>query len=546
MPMLATSLKPQRALNQQSPKLPAPYMGMDTMDAYPDMPITYAIQATNCVASPTGGLTNRQGYEMFATGFSSPVTSLLVYNSRNTNQNQMFAVSGGSFFNVSSAGAIGSAVVTGQSTSAVFWQSAQQVNDVNTYLIAVNGTNAPQLYNGSTWTTCTQVASPSAPGQFSNTDNDNNAVNIESFMDVTLHAQRWWFVSANSTIAYYTNIGEVGGQLFELDFGTVFPRGGFLQKLISWTISTQYGIIYNLVGISSSGDMAIYQGPDPTQSITFGLAGQYSLGAPIGQRCSCDLLNGDVAYLSQDGLYALSSYIQSGEVAVEAALTYKITPTLLDEIAAFGTDNGWQPILYPAGKSLILNVPQSAQAQNTQFVYNMIIKGWTQFTGWPAVCWGLFNSQLYFGGTNFVGLAFNGGYMDGVSATGSGGTPIISSALQAFSDLGISGYKSVKQIRPFFTSGQSNPSVSCGINVDFDLTPPTGTTTFTPPSGSLWGSALWGSSTWGSQISNPNAWITVNHWDAEYVGVAIVWSATTATTWISTDLNIFGSGFRFG
>lgn len=542
--MLATQRRPQKAANQQFPTTPAPFMGIDTVDAYTNMPIQYCISAVNCIAAPSGGITNRMGYEQFTTGFTDPITSFLPYNARNSATSKLFCVSGGDIYDTTSSGAIGAAVVSGLSTDNVYWQSAQAVNTTTTYMIAVNGANWPQMYDGS-WITCSQVSSPSSPGQFSDNDQNGNAVNMEAFSDVILHAQRWWFVDSGSTIAYYTDIGEVGGQLYAFDFGTLFPRGGCLQKLGSWTIDTGYGVVYNLVAISNIGDVVIFQGNDPSQAVTFALIGQYQLGAPVGLRCIVPLV-GDLGYLSTDGLFPLSAYIQSPRVDISSALTYRITPTIQDNIQLYGDTLGWEMVIYPAQKLMLLNVPQGSQTQNTQFVFNMNknIQGWTQFTNWPSQCFCLFEEELYFGGPTFVGLAFQN-YVDGAASDGSGGSPITASVLQAFSNLEVPGYKDVHQIRPFFTSGQSNPSVSVGINTDFNISAPTGSSSYTPPTGALWGTATWGTATWGSTASNPNAWITTLCWPGEYVAPTVSWTASTATSWIGTDWNVT-SGNRFG
>lgn len=523
-------------------KIKAPYKGLNSIDSLAEMSPDYAVQFTNFIATPFGP-SPRMGYEKFATGFTSSVTSMFAYNGRSAGNNKLFAVSGGSFYDVTAGGAIGSAVVSGQSTSATYWQySSQSTSAPLNYIVCVNGVNAPQLYNGSTWTTCSQVSSPSSPGQFSQNDQNGNAVSISAFMDVINHAERWWFVSENSTIAYYIGIAAVGGQLEAFDFGPQFPRGGNLQKLASWTIDTGAGVDYILVAISNKGDIVLYSGNDPSQAATFTLIGQYQLGAPIGQRCTIPLA-GDIGYLSRDGLYALSKYLQSARVDIQSAMTYAITPTIQSEFIQWGSTVGWDLVIQPTQEVLLVNVPQGAQTTNIQFCYNMVTQGWSQFTGWPAQCFCLFNEQLYFGGTDHVGIAFTG-YTDAANSSGSGGSNVIATALQAFSDLGYQGMKKVTGVKPYLLSGQTNPSVSVGINTDFNLNSILGSATATPPSGAVWDSAVWDSSNWiGAQVT-PNQWYMPQSWPGEYIAITVSISAVSPTTWAATNyLVVPGASF---
>lgn len=539
----SVSLKPQQK-GMMPLKVKSPWKGINTIDSLAEMAPDYALSCQNFVATPLG-LTLREGYYNYSTGFTNPISSLLVYNGR-SNINKMFAVAGGSIFDASASGAVGAAVVTGLTSTSPYWQySCQSTTGSVNYLIAMNGTDAPRLYNGSTWTTCTQVSSPSTPGQFGTVDQNSNSVSISNFIDVCLHAQRWWFVPQNSTLAYYIGIGAVGGICQAFDFGPFFPRGGTLKKLASWTIDTGSGIDYILVAISNKGDIVLYTGNDPTNATTWALTGQYSLGSPIGQRCIVQLV-GDLGYLSQDGLYPLSKYIQSPRIDVSSALTYSITPTIQALYSEFGGLPGWEMCIYPQQKVMMLNVPQSSQAQNFQFVYDTINMAWTQFTGWGANCFCIYNDQLYFGGTNSVALAFQG-YADNASSVGSGGTNIVGTALQAFGDLGYQGLKTIRAVKPYLIAGQTNPTVSLGINTDFNLTPITGSATLSPVTGATWGSAIWGSpsSTWvGSQVT-PNQWYTPMCWPGEYIAITMSVSAASATTWAATNY-LVSPGSSFG
>jgi hypothetical protein len=542
MPGPSPSTYRPRQRKQIPVKLPAPSKGMNTITGYAELSPEYAISATNFVAAPQGGLTIRQGYQQYTTGYSSPVTTLIPYYGLTKASNKLFAISGGNVYDTTSSGAIGTAVVTGLSSSSPYWQYAAQETANTTYAIAVNGVDAPILYNGSSWIHCSQSATTGV-GIFSTTDQNNNAVSINTFVDVHNHNERLWFIQQSSTVAYYTDIGAIGGQLYAFDFGPQFKRGGHLHKIVSWTMDFGFGSIFNMAVISSRGDVVIYEGADPSNAATWNMLGAWELGTPVSQRCAIPI-DGDVAYLSTDGLFPLSKYIQSTRVNIQAAFSYAITPTIQSLIQEWQDTEGWQMVIYPFGQLLIINVPQGNESGNIQLAYNFVNGGWTQFNNWPAECFVMFEDKIYFGGTNFVALAFEG-FNDGADTSGNGGTSVIATALQAFSDLNYQGLKSVRLLKPYITSGQSNPSVSVGINTDFDLSSEVGQSTPVIPSGALWDVATWGNAYWVGAALTPNQWFSPNTWPGEYIAVQVSMSAGTQTTWIATNF-IVEPGQSFG
>jgi hypothetical protein len=546
--MPRTSFKPQTrtAVTQ---RLPAPYNGLNTLDPLSAMDPSYGLSIQNFIAT-NQGLAVRQGYRKWATGLPAATTSLLPYHARSSTQSKLFAVSGGSIYDITKGGAVGAPVVTGLSTSNGYWQSAVQTyTTANTgILVAVNGTDAPRVYDGSAWSTCTQVASPAGVGQFALNDSNGNAVSISSFVDVLLHQQRLWFVGTNSTKGYYCDIAQVGGSLYPIDFGPYFSTGGRLFKLATWTMDSggSSGTQAMLIAISDKGDVAVFQGTNPGNAATWSMIGTYKIGSPVGRRCTTQYA-GDLLILTQDGLSPMSRYLQSARVENTSAFTYKIAPTISNLVASLANTPGFEATVYPGGNVMLLNVPQTQQASNFQFCFNTITKGWTQFTGWPAQCFSLFNDAFYFGGTDFVALAFIG-YQDGADIFGNGGNNIVGTAMTAFSPLdeafGPGVVKHVKQVQPFLVTGSANPSIYVGVNTDFNMTPIVGSATVNPASGAVWDSAKWDdpNATWVGNLTTFNKWSGVAAYPGSYVALTLSVSATTDTLWSATNLMIAPGG----
>ncbi|MEF8758318.1 MAG: hypothetical protein V5B36_00900 [Candidatus Accumulibacter sp. UW25] len=526
---------------------PAPVKGLNTADPLASMDLLYALSCINFIATPQG-LSLREGYKKWATGLPEVPTTLISYNNNTSTTNKLFAVAGGEIFDVTTGGAVGAPVVTGLSTTNTYWQQANQagVSSGKAFVGIVNGVDYPRLYDGTSWITCSQVASPAAVGEMSINDSAGNAVDIRHFNDILLHQQRLWFVKNNSTKGYYLDIAQAGGTIYPFDFGSFFPRGGKLWKLASWSTDTNSdrGVNAMLIAISDKGDIAIYKGTSPTDASTWGLVSVNQLGAPISHSCTYNFIN-DLLYLSREGIYPLSSYIQVGQANNSAAITHKIAPTVSDIASVYSGIDGWQMIGYPGQNLLLLNVPQGVPQNNFQFAFNTVTQGWSQFVGICATSWGLFNERLYFGGSsgavgdNFVGLAFSG-FADGAGIDGKNGNSVVASCLSAFDRmLGVSGLdsnqKNVRLVKPYVITGEVAPRVLVAVNSDFNIVLTQGTSSSSYATNALWDTAIWDDAFWSGSLNNFNKWITPRCYPGEALAISIAVSASTQTLWVGTS-----------
>jgi hypothetical protein len=552
--MPAVSYRAQRA-NTIPAETPAPWKGLNTVDSLAAMDPAYALSCQNFIATPQG-LSVRQGYRNWATNLPAATTSLLAYNGRVASGNKLFAVSGSVIKDITTGGDVSGAGFTVQSgldSTHPYWQYTHQTYTTGSanYLIAVNGSDFPRIYDGTSWTVCSQTGTPSAPGQFSTVDNNGAGFNIQNFVDVQLHQQRLWFVRDGSSIAYYCPVGQIGGAMKAFDFGPLFPRGGKLMKLATWTLDngSTSGTSAMLVALSSKGDCVVYTGNDPATAANWQLSGTYQLGSPIGRRCVMPY-QGDLWLLTTDGLYALTKYIQSARLDQTQALSYTISPTISDLIATLGGTPGFEMISNPSNDTVLLNIPQANAANNFQFCFNTVTQGWSQFDSWGAQCFAMFNDAFYFGGSNYVALGFIG-FKDGADINGNGGNNIISTALSAFSqfsdDTGVGILKHVKMVKPYIVTGQANPTIRIGVNTDFNLVPIIGSATVNPVTGAVWDNAIWDNSgsTWVGSLTTFNQWSTPLSYPGNYLALALSISATSDTLWAATNW-IITPGGQFG
>lgn len=489
--------------------LPAPIGGLNARDGIDNMPPLDAVRLDNWFPT-TASVNLRNGYKAGSSGLGSNVETLATYNS--TTGSQMFAAAGANIYDVSAGGAVGAAVVSGQTSAR--WQDLNFGSTAanKSFLYLFNGADSPQLYDGTTWLAVTAVSAIAITG-----------VDPKLLIQAVSFKQRIYMVEKNSFRCWYLPVNSLGGAAQSLEFGGLFKLGGYLMAVASWSVDNTAGLQEFFVAISSEGEVAVYQGYDPTAAANWSIASHFRIGRPIGRRCWAKV-GSDVIVVTVDGAYPLSKALMTDRAEESNALSQKIQDLINTDAQLYSGNFGWQVILYPIGNKVIVNVPYQAGA-SYQYVMNTITQAWCRFTGWNALCWALFNDKIYFGTTG--GLVYQ-------ADTGSNdnGANIVGDALQAFSNFDIETQKQFTGMRPVLNAS-SGIAPACAINADFDTTSPSAITS-SAISVTPWGSP------WGSPWSTNNATIRVWH-GATGIGYkgapAMVVSAKNAVCkWQSTDV----------
>lgn len=494
--------------------LPAPVGGWNARDSLANMAPTDAVQLENYFPG-VSNVNLRGGYAKHATGLPDDVETLMTYSSPTTDE--LWAVSNGAFYNVTSAGAVGAAAVSGLSNSR--WEYTNVTTSGGNFLYAANGVNTPYLYNGTTWTSITGVSTPAITG-----------VTTTNLKAPTLFKNRMWFVEKNTLKAWYLPTSSVGGAAQALDLSSIARLGGKLVSMASWTIDAGYGVDDNLVFVTDKGEVIVYRGTDPSNASTWALIGVWIVGAPIGDRCLMKY-GGDLLVLTLDGLVPLASALQSSRLDPNIALSDKIQGAFAAAAATYGNNFGWCLLYNPKNNALIVNVPVSDSAQE-QFVMNNITKAWCKFTGWQAFHFALLDDEPYWGGAGFVAKAWTTGTTGYVDDTSN----IQGRVLQAFNYFETRGVKKIfTRARPsIFTNG--SPAIKVGISVDFAIADSTAPLSFTPSTVGIWDTGVWDTAIWGSDLEITNNWQGVT--GVGYCGAIQLTSTSNkfSIQWASTDV----------
>lgn len=516
--MIATAgMRRQRSNTQKvsSVSIPAPVGGWNARDGLGDMAQTDAVTLVNMFPAATS-VNVRKGYTQHVTGITGQVESLMAYSSGTADK--MFGAAGTSIYDVSSAGAVGAAVVT--SLTNARWQYANFTTTGGSYLVMVNGADVYQVYTGSAW----HKDGDGAPYDITNVTS-SNLTNVVAFKN------RLWFTEKNNLKAWYLPINAIGGAATALDMSSIAQQGGYLMAAMVWTIDGGYGMDDYLVFITSNGEVMVWRLTDPTSPTGIALTGVWALGSPVGRRCWIKN-GGDLLIITRDGVVNMSSALQSARGNPKVNLTDKIQNAMRAAIENYSATFGWQLFSFPQQAQLYLNVPVAAGSQQ-QYVRNEITGAWCSFTGWAANCFELFGDNAYFGGNGVVCKAWNG--------TTDDSTQINATAVQSFQPYGGARQKQCKMIRFHFLA-DGTPSVYGDVNVDYDTTTTNlpGVTMGTPTT-SLWDAAVWDASLWGADLTPLAEWQ-----GSTGIGWTFAPTMKAATNgiqlqWASTDL-VFEAG----
>lgn len=469
--------------------VPAPIGGLNAVDSLAAMPPEDAIVLDNFFPQPTF-CELRKGYASWATGLTGGfVETIMPYNNKSGTE-KLFGIAGTSVYDASSTGAVGAAVVTGLTNAR--WEWTNIGTAAGAFLYAMNGTDKPLFYDGASWVSVDGVSTPAITG-----------VTTTDLFCPQVWKNRLWAIQKNTSKAWYLPVQSIGGAATAFDVSTQFRLGGFLAAILTFSVSSATSFDDYIGFLSSEGELAVYQGTDPSSATTFAIVGIYRMGKPIGRRCWFKY-GADAVVICSDGLVSVSRIISVGIQQPKDAVSYRIQQLINANIVSYSANYGWQGVVFPLGNKIIINVPQSTNSRYHQLVMNTLNANWCTFgqlnSPWNAACFCVSGDRLFFGGSTTIYQADTG--------SNDNNAQIFGSMQPAFSYFGTNRQKRFTMIRPVLLSdGPLTPAL--GLNLDFSSNLPTGTPTFTINPNALWDTATWDNATWGSGQTVQKNWQTI-------------------------------------
>ncbi|WP_191057807.1 hypothetical protein [Geminicoccus harenae] len=464
--------------------IPAPVGGLDTQSPLAAMPPESAILLENCIPRP-GYVELRRGFRPFATGLLQPVQTLMSW--RGPTSAKLLAAAGTNIFDATAGGIMDTPLATGFTSAR--WNYVNVANAASDhYIVAVNGQDSPRLFNGTAFSTATFTGTGIDPSKW---------------IDVTSIHNRLWFIERDSMRAWYLQPLAIQGAAAAFPLDEVFTKGGSLLAVGTWSSAAGLSMAARLVFVTTEGEIAVYEGIDPSDAELFTLVGVYQVDTPIGRRCL--VKNGsDLGVLTSGGLVPLSQVLSLDRAAQRRVAFTQNVATLFQELAAlYGSIPGWQTLAWARGQLVLVNVPQVTDGRALQLVMDTVTGSWARWNGQPACCWASFNERLFFGTSAGTVMEANVGRSDDTA-------PIVYDIQPAFNYFGRRGQqKRFTMIRPVLRSSQPI-NVSVEMLTDFEVRVPVAIPTVVDNAQSAWGVAKWGMGKWAGSRRARNEWTGAN------------------------------------
>lgn len=522
--MFKNAARPQVS---QALALPAPTGGLNDLDPISTMEPNFLLECTNFYPD-TGLLVVRPGYQEWAINLGAACDTIMHYNAMDGSFKRFASTSAGIFdITAPTAAPVNVKVATNGR-----WEYVNYGNAGNQYLVAANGVDPAVLYNGTTWTSFTEVPTPAAPGEI-------KGVDPSKFSFVTAHKGRLWFVEKNSMTAWYLPVDAVGGEAKPFYLGGIFRRGGQLQIIARWSADTGEGLDDRLIFFTSAGEVASYAGTDPASASDWSLDSIFFVAPPLSLR-SVTEYGGDLLMLCRRGLIPLSSLItgKANEVLYSQALTRRISRTLIRLTSADVPMFPAEVTLYNDAAWVVINIWNSVPDvtapigvmlgdgnKPVQLVMNFLTGAWGKFD-YPVRTVRTIDRLFFMGTTDGRVITVTpDSYLDNVKMDGTDGVPILASAMGAYTYLNTpTNNKHAKLVRPVFQT-EVKPSFIIRVLPDFRLdrflvVPPAATAI----GNAKWDISKWDQANWAGLENVYRPWVSANN-----LGYAFAWQLKVST-----------------
>ena len=304
---------------------------------------------------------------------------------------------------------------------------------------------------------------------------------------IFLHKTRLFAVEKNSLSVWYLPAASIGGAATELPLGAVFKKGGELMFGASWSLDSGAGLDDVAVFVTSNGEIAVYEGDDPSSATDWRLAGVYEVSRPLNKHAYFKA-GGDLAILTEDGIIPVSEALRKDRAALQAvAISYPIEDAWKSAVANRSTDFPITPTLWQSQALLMIGV---AGTGGVAYVANARTGAWCRYTGWDVRCGAVANDRLYFG-TN------GGKVMRGQSGGNDDGSAYIGRYVPKFTEARAAKPK-VANHAGVTVKATESPNFRMACFRDYAIGEYPTTTPLVSEEGSVWGTGVWGTFVWGT------------------------------------------------
>lgn len=303
---------------------------------------------------------------------------------------------------------------------------------------------------------------------------------------------RLFFIERDSMNVWYLPIDAVGGAMVQFPMGGLFPLGGSLLFGAPWSLDTSGdgGLSEQCVFVTTEGEVAVYQGTDPSTATTWSKVGTYRVGKPLGHKAFIRA-GGDLIICTDIGAVPLSQAVNRDFAALSpSAVSYPIE-TAWNDAVEFRSATPWNAIVWPERQMFVISLPTVNQQPPLMYIANARTGAWADFTNWDGTCLEVFEGRMFYGS---IGGKVVEAYVTGLDQ----GATYTATYVPLFVDLGNAEALKIPENARLVTRGayDCNPQISMQFDYILDLPPPPAAAILADSS--VWGVGIWGQSVWGA------------------------------------------------
>lgn len=448
-----------------------------------------------------------------------PIESAMTYTGITVQK--IFTAVNGKIFNASAGGVIASPDLTGFANNR--WQHLNYGNAAGNFMLIANGIDAPQIYNGSSWSA------------MSLTGDGVHSFTITNLFQFCCYKERIFALDKTHLGFWYLPVNSISGILSYFDLAPYCGLGGSIQFVATWSRDAGSGADDYIVFGTSEGEILIYIGVDPNDATNWAISSIYRIGHPIGVRSTLRIAS-DLIIITKEGFSPLSKVLLYSKAVSASNISNNIQDAVSVAAQLYSNNFGWQAFFFSNKNMALFNIPVSEGSEQQQFVINTQTKAWCRFLNLNANCWEQFDDKLLFGGND-------GKLYQAETGTDDVGGVINTEALCAYSYYGAKAkVKRFNLARPIFRS-TGDLRVSVKMSTDFQYKAPMTIYSAQETSGSAWDVSAWDVSDWADSFRVTKALKTITG-----TGNAAALGLKTSTKfqdiqWLSTDIFFELGGF---
>jgi hypothetical protein len=422
------------------------------------------------------GVRLRGGSKRRATIGTGAVVSIFNYVAGNAKF--LFAASNTAIFNVTSVAdptVPPAAAVSGRTSG--YYSTTHMVNaNGGVFLYAVNGTDDPLTFDGTTWQAMNASSTPTLTG-------------AAGLSTVWKYRNRLFFTQTGTLDAWYLAVNAIGGALTKLPMASIFKRGGSLMFGATWSSDSGDGMDDRCVFVTTEGEFAVFEGGDPSNINDWSQVGRYDIAKPLGPNAYAQV-GGDLLVLTEDGIVPISQAIDKDPAALSlSAVTRSIEPEWRMQVP-LRRALPWEFAKWTAKGMGIVSLPAGIGQSKYCYVVNLQTGAWARYTGWDTRCLTVFDDQAHFGTSD-------GRVMQCELGGDDDGAEYVCTLVVQFDHLGAPGFtKQVHMARSTYLASQPFEdmiSVSTDYQIDLPVAPNPAVSSAIP---GLWDVGLWDVSVW--------------------------------------------------